>query len=292
MKLVSVRVGNQRELGVSTENGMATIDSLDVKGTDGKKITMNRLMKSPYLIDAIDEALCENAENLKLLDFEKALYEPAIGRPEKIICLGHNYKEHVKELGNELPEYPILFSKFNNAIAASNEDVPLPKCSSMIDYEGELGIMIGREAEDVSPEEALDYVFGYFIGNDVSARDLQFKTQQWLIGKTCDKFYPTGPYLVTSDEIPDPQKLSLKTTVNGEVRQNSNTSDMIFPCKEIVSYASGLMKLKPGDVISTGTPQGVVAGMPEGKKKWLKHGDVVEIEIQGLGKLRNRFVQA
>lgn len=291
MKLVSVRVGNQRELGVATDEGIVAIDSMSVKGTDGKKMTLNRLMRSPYLLDAIDEALCENAGSLDVLENGSISFEPAIGRPEKIICLGHNYREHVKELGNELPEYPILFSKFNNAIAASNEDVPLPKCSSMIDYEGELGIMIGKEAEDVSQEDALDYVFGYFIGNDVSARDLQFKTQQWLIGKTCDKFYPTGPYLVTSDEVPDPQNLSLKTTVNGEIRQNSNTSDMIFPCSEIVSYASSIMKLKPGDVISTGTPQGVVAGMPEGKKKWLKNGDVVEIEIQGLGKLTNRFVQ-
>ncbi len=290
MKLVSVHVRGQRELAVATEEGIIPVGSLKLKDSDGRRVTMHRLMSKPFLTEQIDDALCERASELKPLRYGEFSFEPAIGRPEKILCLGHNYREHVRELGNELPDNPILFSKFNNAIASNGDSIRIPTSSRMIDYEGELGIMIGKTAYNVAVDDALDYVFGYFIGNDVSARDLQYRTPQWLIGKTCDGFYPNGPFLVTTDEIQDPQRLSLKTKVNGEIRQNSNTSDMIFSCAEIVSYISGLMKLKPGDVISTGTPQGVIAGMPEEKREWLKDGDRVEIEIQGLGKLVNTFV--
>lgn len=291
MKLASVRAGGQKDLAVDTEDGMVLLSSLAIKGSEGGRITLHKLMSKPYLLEQIDSALCEQSEKIHYLSKDEIRYEPATGKPEKIICLGHNYREHIKELGRELPETPIIFSKFNNTIAAADEDIPLPNCSDMIDYEGELGIVIGKTAENVTEEEALDYVFGYFVANDVSARDLQFRTPQWLIGKTCEKFFPTGPFIVTADEIPDPQKLTLRTTVNGELRQNSNTSDMIFTCRKIISYVSGLMTLKPGDVISTGTPQGVIAGMPEGKRQWLKNGDVVEIEIEGLGTLRNTFVK-
>jgi 2-keto-4-pentenoate hydratase/2-oxohepta-3-ene-1,7-dioic acid hydratase in catechol pathway len=185
----------------------------------------------------------------------------------------------------------VIFSKFSNSLAANEEDIPLPANSKQVDYEGELGIVIGKEAYMVPENEALGHVFGYFVGNDVSARDLQKKTSQWLLGKSCEKFFPNGPYVVTADEVPDPQNLSIKTTVNGEVRQNSNTSNMIFSCKQLVSYISQYMKLEPGDVISTGTPEGVIAGFPEKKRVWLSDGDVVEVEIEKLGKIRNKFVK-
>lgn len=290
MKLAFVRIRNHAELAFSTADGLATINSIKIKGLENIKVTLGSLMKNPYYMEQIEDAICENSGEVQFLDENEVKFESAIGKPEKIICLGHNYKAHVKELGKELPEYPILFSKFNNTLAGHREDIPLPISSNNIDYEGELGIMIGKTAFNVSEEEALDYVFGYFAANDVSARDLQFRTEQWLIGKTEDKFFPNGPYLVTADEVPDPQALSIKTTVNGEVRQNSNTSDMIFNCREIISYASKFMTLKPGDVISTGTPQGVIAGYPEDKRVWLKDGDVVEVEIGNLGKLKNKFV--
>ena len=218
-------------------------------------------------------------------DVEKFL--PCVLNPQKIICIGKNYRGHVKETKADIPEVPILFSKFNNALAGHLEDVPLPKMSSRVDYEGELGIVIGKRAEDVSEEDALDYVFGYFPANDVSARDLQKKTHQWLLGKTCDKFAPVGPYITTSDEVPDPNGLSIRTFVNGELRQNSNTSEMIVNCKVIVSYISKHFALEPGDIILTGTPDGVIVGMPIEERKWLKNGDVVKVEIEKLGALEN-----
>jgi 2-keto-4-pentenoate hydratase/2-oxohepta-3-ene-1,7-dioic acid hydratase in catechol pathway len=162
--------------------------------------------------------------------------------------------------------------------------------SSQVDYEVELVIVIGKQAKYVSKENALSYVFGYCNVNDISARDLQMRTQQWLLGKTCDKFSPLGPYLVTADEVGNPNQLEMKCIVNGEVRQNSNTSDMIFYCDELVSYISQHMTLVPGDIILTGTPQGVVIGYPEDKRVYLKHGDVVTIEIEKLGTLTNRMV--
>ena len=152
-----------------------------------------------------------------------------------------------------------------------------------LDYEVELGIVIGKTAKNVSEESALDYVFGYCTANDLSARDLQMRTPQWMLGKTCDGFCPVGPYLVTKDEVGDPQNLQLKTVVNGEIRQNSNTSDMIFSCREIISYISKHMTLVPGDMILTGTPEGVIMGFPPEKQNYLKPGDTVTVEVEKLG---------
>jgi 2-keto-4-pentenoate hydratase/2-oxohepta-3-ene-1,7-dioic acid hydratase in catechol pathway len=168
--------------------------------------------------------------------------------------------------------------------------VTLPKTSAEVDYEAELAIVIGKRAKDVSEEEALDYVFGYSCANDLSARDLQLRTSQWLLGKTCDGFCPLGPYLVTADEVGDPNRLYIRTTVNGHVRQQSNTADMIFSCRQIVSYISRHMTLLPGDVILTGTPEGVVLGYPKEKRVYLQPGDVVGVEIERLGVLTNRMV--
>jgi 2-keto-4-pentenoate hydratase/2-oxohepta-3-ene-1,7-dioic acid hydratase in catechol pathway len=211
-----------------------------------------------------------------------------VGTPEKIICIGLNYKRHARETGMAVPETPVLFSKFNNTLAATGEPIPLPDNAIQYDYEVELGVVIGKEARYVSVDEAPGYVFGYFTVNDMSVRDLQFRTSQWLLGKTPDKFFPTAPYLVTADEVGDPQNLGLSCWVNGELRQNSNTSDMIFSVAECISYISQYMTLKPGDVISTGTPEGVVLGMTE--KNWLKPGDEVTVEVEGLGKCTNRMV--
>jgi 2-keto-4-pentenoate hydratase/2-oxohepta-3-ene-1,7-dioic acid hydratase in catechol pathway len=211
-----------------------------------------------------------------------------VGTPEKIICIGLNYKRHARETGMAIPETPVLFSKFNNTLAETGESIPLPDNAVQYDYEVELGVMIGKEARYVSVDEALDYVFGYFTVNDLSVRDLQFRTSQWLLGKTPDKFFPTAPCLVTADEVGDPQSLGLSCWVNGELRQSSNTADMIFSVAECISYISQYMTLKPGDVISTGTPEGVVMGMME--KNWLKPGDEVVVEVEGLGKCTNRMV--
>src|SRR5690606_16772336 len=209
----------------------------------------------------------------------------------KIICVGLNYRKHAEETNAPIPQYPILFNKFNNTLTGHGHEVPLPiKVTSKVDYEAELVIVIGKEAKYVAKENALDYVFGYCNVNDLSARDLQMLTPQWLLGKTCDGFSPLGPYLVTADEVGNPNDLSIRCIVNGEVRQSSNTSDMIFHCDEIVSYISQHMTLVPGDIILTGTPEGVVLGYPEAKQVYLQDGDVVTIEIEKLRSLTNRMV--
>ncbi|MCP8615869.1 fumarylacetoacetate hydrolase family protein [Salirhabdus salicampi] len=215
---------------------------------------------------------------------------PAIPHPPKIICVGMNYRRHADELRAAYPEVPILFNKFHNAITSHRENIEIPAVTERLDYEAELGIVIGKKAKNVSKENALNYVFGYCTVNDLSARDLQMRTPQWLLGKTYDKFCPVGPYLVTKDEVPNPNDLEIKSVVNGEVRQHSNTSDMIFDCKEIISYVSHYMSLEPGDLILTGTPEGVVLGYPEEEQVFLQDGDEVSVEIEKLGRLTNRFI--
>jgi 2-keto-4-pentenoate hydratase/2-oxohepta-3-ene-1,7-dioic acid hydratase in catechol pathway len=210
---------------------------------------------------------------------------PCVPNPGKIICVGLNYRQHAIESNMKVPETPILFSKFNNALAAPGETIPLPENAVEYDYEAELAVVIGRRARYVSESEALNYVLGYCAANDLSARDLQFRTNQWLLGKALDKFLPVGPYLVTADEVGDPQRLRVRCWLNGELRQDSNTSDMIFSVAHVISYASQYMTLEPGDLISTGTPQGVISGMRE--KVWLKPGDETVVEVEKLGRLRN-----
>jgi 2-keto-4-pentenoate hydratase/2-oxohepta-3-ene-1,7-dioic acid hydratase in catechol pathway len=183
----------------------------------------------------------------------------------------------------------VLFSKFNNSLAGHNEDVPLiGDVATQFDYEVELCVVIGKTARNVSEADALSYVAGYCTANDLSVRDLQMRTSQWLLGKTPDKFFPIGPYLVTADEIGDPQTLRLTCKVNGETRQDSNTSDMVFTVAQLVSYCSKYLTLEAGDLITTGTPEGVAMGMPN--QPWLKKGDVVEVEVEKLGKLTNTMV--
>ena len=215
---------------------------------------------------------------------------PCVPRPGKIVCVGLNYRRHAEESGAAIPETPVLFSKFNNTVAAHEEPVPLPPVATQYDYEAELAVVIGRTARNVAEDRALDHVFGYCIANDVSARDLQTRTPQWLLGKTLDKFLPLGPYLVTADEVGDPQALGIRLWLNGELRQDSSTADMIFSVAEIVGYISRHFPLEPGDLISTGTPEGVILGMAE--KRWMRPGDEVVVEIERLGRLRNVMTEA
>ncbi len=213
---------------------------------------------------------------------------PCVPQPGKIMCVGLNYAKHAAEGGNELPSTPVLFSKFNNSLAGHDEDVPLPATAVEYDYEVELTAVIGKRTRDISEADALEHVVGYCCSNDVSARDLQMLTGQWLLGKTLDKFLPLGPWLVTADEVPDPQALGLRCWLNDELRQDSNTADMIFSVAEIVSYASRYMTLEAGDVISTGTPEGVIMGRQP--RVWMRAGDRVSVEVDGLGRLSNRLV--
>ncbi|SMD31262.1 fumarylacetoacetate hydrolase family protein [Picrophilus oshimae] len=215
-------------------------------------------------------------------------YGPAISNPEKIICVGKNYKEHALETGSGIPESPVLFSKFNNTLTGHLNDIIID-FSDSIDYEGELGIVIGKKARNVDENDAMDYVFGYYIANDVSARDLQYRTSQWLLGKIPDGFYPNGPFIVTKDEVNDPMNLDIRTLRNGDTVQHSNTRNMIFDIKYLIGYISKYLTLMPGDVISTGTPEGVILGTNE--KNWIKNNETIEVKIEKLGSLKNRFIK-
>ncbi|MBV9170902.1 MAG: fumarylacetoacetate hydrolase family protein [Chloroflexi bacterium] len=275
MKLITFRsASGGLRLGVLTADGVVTLEG------DGLAPEFV-LAQGEAALDRVRDA----AQRARDVRAESELrLAPCVPQPGKIIAVGLNYRRHAHETGAAIPETPILFSKFNNTIAAPNEPVVLPHVASQYDYEVELGVVIGRRAAYVSRESALECVLGYCTANDLSARDLQSRTSQWLLGKTLDGFCPVGPYLVTRDEVPDPQQLDLKTWVNGELRQNSSTADMIFSVAEVVSYASQYMTLEPGDLIITGTPEGVILGMPE-PRTWLKAGDQVSVEVQGLGRL-------
>jgi len=213
---------------------------------------------------------------------------PPVPRPGKIICIGLNYRAHAAEANMAAPAHPVLFSKFASAIAGPGDPVALPREAEQYDYEAELVVVMGRRARRVPAEAALDHVLGYCNGNDLSARDLQMRTSQWLLGKALDGFLPIGPYLVTREEVPDPQNLRIRLWRNGELRQDGHTGDMLFPVAELIAYISRYMTLEPGDIIATGTPEGVIMGLPE--KDWLKPGDRVAVEIDGLGRLENTLV--
>ncbi|WP_044748179.1 fumarylacetoacetate hydrolase family protein [Bacillus alveayuensis] len=212
--------------------------------------------------------------------------EAPVLKPNKIICVGHNYREHILEMKRELPKFPVVFAKFNNTIIGPEDDIPLPSITEQLDYEAEFAFVIGKRARNVSKEEALDYVAGYTIVNDVTARDLQRRTLQWLQGKTLDGSAPMGPWLVTKDEIPNPHELEIVLTVNGEERQRSNTKNLVFNVNYLVEFLSSIMTLEPGDVVCTGTPGGV--GVAREPQVFLQDGDVVRIEVDKIGVLENK----
>ncbi len=209
--------------------------------------------------------------------------------PPKMIFVGLNYRDHAEETDNSLPVCPVLFAKYSNSLLGHGQNVIIPNETKACDYEAELAVIIGKKARNASPEDAMDYVFGYTACNDVSARDIQTQTSQWLRGKAIDTFAPMGPALVTKDEIKDPHNLNICCRLNGTVRQKSNTKMLVFDIPYLISFISKTMTLEPGDIISTGTPAGVILGMKE--PVWLREGDVCEVEIDGIGTLRNTFVQ-
>ncbi|MET9260054.1 fumarylacetoacetate hydrolase family protein [Amycolatopsis sp. NPDC004079] len=216
-----------------------------------------------------------------------------IAAPGKIVCIGMNYRRHAEETGAAVPTEPVLFMKAPDVMVGPFDEVLVPRGSTATDWEVELGVVIGKTARYLeSADEALAHVAGYVVSNDVSERDFQLnRGGQWDKGKNCETFNPLGPELVTADEVPDPQALGLRTWVNGEKVQDSSTKDMVFGVAEIIHYLSQFMVLRPGDLINTGTPEGVALGQPE-PKPYLRAGDVVELEIDGLGKQRQTFGQA
>ncbi|WNF36283.1 fumarylacetoacetate hydrolase family protein [Bacillaceae bacterium IKA-2] len=290
MYLVNFYKENKLCLGIKTEQGIFDVQNA-VKSTNVKApVTIDELLTNGGM-NLLRQLLEETSEEDRLfIDESELTFGPCVSKPEKIICVGLNYRRHADECGLTHPKEPILFSKFNNSLTGAGSTIKIPENSTQVDYEAELAIVIGKEAKDINPEQADEYIFGYCVANDVSARELQFKSSQWLIGKSCDDFCPAGPYLVSKDEIDEPNNLKIKTWLNEELRQDSNTSDMIFNCHEVVSYASKHMTLKPGDIILTGTPEGVIVGYSEEKRVWIKSGDIVSVEIEKLGRLTNHFI--
>jgi 2-keto-4-pentenoate hydratase/2-oxohepta-3-ene-1,7-dioic acid hydratase in catechol pathway len=208
-----------------------------------------------------------------------------IPRPGKVICVGLNYRDHAAETRMKIPEVPTIFAKFSTAVIGPGDNIVLPKSSTRPDYEAELAFIIGKGGRHIPRSRWREHVFGYTIFNDVSARDYQTATSQWIMGKTFDTFAPMGPYLVSADEVPDPHALDISLTLNGELMQNSNTRNLIFQVPDLVAFLSSVFTLEPGDVVSTGTPGGV--GFVRQPPRYLQPGDEVIVRIQGLGELRN-----
>ncbi len=294
LTLLHIAEENKYRLGVKTDKGVLDVATAAAILKMHAPATIDDLLHNedgPSLNALVDAAAKSNKAAKAYLAESAIGYGPVVTRPEKIICIGHNYKRHVQEVKAPWPKQPVLFSKYNTALNRHNGKIQLPvSVAEKFDYEVELVVVIGKTAHNVSEAEALAYVAGYATGNDFTARDLQYERGgQWMIGKTPDGFAPVGPYLVTADQI-DPQNLKLECRVNGEVRQSWNTNDMIFPVNQLVAYVSRHMTLRPGDIIYTGTPHGVIYGMPKEKQVWLKPGDKIACSLEKLGELRFELV--
>lgn len=257
----------------------------DVAGIDGDVIAAAVLANDAGIDELVSRVTGSGADTVSLADIELG---PPVLRPSKILCLGLNYKAHADGAGFELPPVPVFFAKFQNGLVGADANVILPRSDDKVDYEGELAVVIGRRAKHVSREDALDYVAGYAVFNDVSARDLQLATSQWTHGKGVDTFAPMGPGLVPAALIPDPQNLQLTTKLNDDIKQHDSTGSMVFSVAETIEFISEVMTLEPGDVIATGTPAGVV--FEQQQQRWLVDGDVMAVTIEGLGTLRNPTV--
>jgi 2-keto-4-pentenoate hydratase/2-oxohepta-3-ene-1,7-dioic acid hydratase in catechol pathway len=287
MKLLNFVANGELTSGIATDRGVIDVAAANQALGTSAPTTIGGLANDLGSLESLVSS-AHGGESW-LLDRSSITLGPCIADPGKIVCIGLNYARHAAESNLPIPSHPVVFSKFNNTLAGDGEDVPLPvDVASQFDYEAELCVVIGKTAKSISEADALGYVAGYCTANDLSVRDLQSRTSQWLLGKTPDKFFPIGPYLVTADEVGDPQRLRLSCRVNGETRQDSTTADMIFSVAQIVSYCSQYFTLEPGDLITTGTPEGVAMGRAD--KPWLKQGDVVEIEVEKLGILTNRMV--
>jgi 2-keto-4-pentenoate hydratase/2-oxohepta-3-ene-1,7-dioic acid hydratase in catechol pathway len=279
MRFLSFFTDDGIHLGVEGE-GEVVVDLTAVDG-DGVPGSVRELLAGGPGALARVRALLETGPPAQPLD--GLSLAPCVPDPPKIICVGLNYRRHAAESGAKVPDHPIYFPKYHNSLAGHRQDVAIPAATSQVDYEVELVAVMGSPTRNVTAARALDHVFGYATGNDLSARELQMRSSQWMYGKALDGFAPLGPYLVTADEVPDPQDLDIMTWVNGELRQKSNTRDMVFSVATLVADLSQIMTLEPGDLIFTGTPEGVILGMAE--KVWLQPGDEVVCEVGGLGRL-------
>lgn len=282
MKLVTFSQGGKTRIGAVV--GDEVVD-LSVAAPDLPRDMLGFLAQGAAAMQTARDACTSGRGRLAL---GSIALEAPIPRPPKILAVGLNYRDHVEETGLKMPEIPMIFNKQSTSVIGHGQSFYLPKDSDQLDYEGEFGIVIGKRCRRVPKDKASGVIAGYTIVNDVSVRDWQFRSATTTMGKSWDTHCPLGPYIVTTDEVPDPHTLNLKVWVNGELRQNSNTKNLIFNCFDIIEHLSNAFTLEPGDVIPTGTPSGV--GLGFNPKKWLKVGDVVRIAIDRLGELENRVI--
>lgn len=282
MKLLSFIHDGHTHTGALTDRGVVDLTALGFPENMNEIISGGEEMKKRVTDAAADESL--PALEMASLEFAD------VTTPRKIICVGLNYKKHAEETGGSAPEHIVFFSKFNDALTAAGKSVTLPAWQRCYDYEAELVIIIGKPAWNVTRESAPDYIFGYTCGNDLSARDSQFLSSQWLAGKSFPGFAPAGPLIVTADSFNPDVANGIYCDVNGMRMQSGDTSDMIFSCAEIVSAASRFFRLDVGDLIFTGTPPGVILGREKDKRVWLKPGDVVRVTIDGIGTLTTPLI--
>ena len=299
MKILSFKFNNQIGFGPKVKKEEAVWDVQAIQSElqvlpsfpttiiEGIALGFDFVEQIRKLVDAAQKA--DNAESFKRAFTDIEWLSPIPRTPKNVLCIGKNYNEHAKEIdGQKAPENLMVFTKSPTSIAADNQTLPIhADLTSTLDYEGELAVVIGKRGKNIPKNMAYDYIFGYTIGNDITARNLQAKHIQYFLGKSLDGSCPLGPYVVTKDEIPNPQSLTIVTKVNDEIRQNGTTKDMMFSIEELVSILSQHVTLEPGDVILTGTPAGVGKGM--NPPTYLKAGDVVKVSIEGIGTLVNRF---
>ncbi|MGY5860287.1 MAG: fumarylacetoacetate hydrolase family protein [Candidatus Thorarchaeota archaeon] len=302
MRLVTYSRMGVPSIGVELESGI--LDIPDAASNFGRKYhvrgqnfptTMMDLLQWESGIEVVRQIVSRYKqtpldERMIAYPLDSVVLEAPISRPGKIIALGKNYLEHIKETGSETPEFPVIFAKFPSCVIGPNDEIPIPKISDKIDWEVELAIVIGKICKDVSESDGLDYIAGYTIANDVTARDLQRGDGQWIRGKSLDCFCPMGPCIVTQDELGDAQGLKLHTKINGETKQDSSTSNMMFNVQQIIAHLSEAFTLEPGDVIITGTPSGV--GFVRDPPEFLEPGDKIEQYIEKIGYLHNSVVKS
>ncbi|MFN8346965.1 MAG: fumarylacetoacetate hydrolase family protein [Spirosomataceae bacterium] len=291
MKLANIKIEGKSTLGVL--KGDYLIDTHRLGGPILQN-TLEWIHATPETKASL-QAMIDNADVDKLAAENKAFnmiddrieFLPAVANPQKIICVGHNFRTHILEMNREIPKYAMIFAKYSNVLAGHKEVIPIPEVSVEFDYEAELAFVVGKQAKNVPKEKALDYVAGYTVANDLSVRDYQRRTLQFLQGKSFDKSGPMGPVMVTSDELRDVNHESMTLRLNGKIMQQTPLADMVFDVSTLVSQISEYMTLEPGDVVLTGTPGGV--GAARKPPVWIQHGDTVEVEITNVGVLRNSF---
>ena len=282
MKTIRYRIGNEVKPGILDIDGNIRDASSIVKDWDSENVTVEKLTEAKNAdINSLPKV--DNSDGIA-----PCVCKKSIG---KFICIGLNYADHAKESGLEVPPEPVIFFKATSAIIGPNDDVEIPKKSVKSDWEVELGVVIGKEAKYISEKESQSHIAGYCVINDLSEREFQIEhSGQWVKGKSCDTFGPIGPYLVTTDEVPDPQNLKMWLDVNGQRMQDGSTNTMVYGVNFLISYLSQFMSLQPGDVISTGTPPGVGMGM--NPQVFLKAGDEIKLGIEGLGEQRQKTISA